>query len=152
MTFKDRHPEIQQLVRELGLLRSNNLKIKEGDSQNHLLLFAEGALVLLVLERFLRAILGDATDQETLRPLLKRAVERKLIMLPWEDQQDGLKKIVDLRNTIIHANYEQAAKQAGCNSMEQYFKTAYASEIEAMFKIVDHLFKQIDLETGKSNL
>lgn len=30
MTFKDHHPEMQHLVRELALVRSHNLGFKEG--------------------------------------------------------------------------------------------------------------------------
>ena len=149
MTFKQQHPEIQQLVRELQLLRTNNLKFKEGDSQDGLLLFAEASLVLLVLERFIRAILSDATDRETLRPLLRRAIERKLILLPWDDQEDGIGRLVDVRNTILHGNYEQAAKQAGCSSVAEYFKTVFASEVEKVYQVVDHLFNQIDANTGQ---
>lgn len=77
-------------MRELGLLRAHNLRFKEGDPQERLLLFAEAALVFLVLERFVRAILGDAKDSETLFNLLERAVSRNLLTLPWKNQQDGI--------------------------------------------------------------
>jgi hypothetical protein len=57
--------ELQQLVRELHLLRERNLQFKVGDPQAKLLLFAEASLVLLTLERFVRAVLGsDAGDLE----------------------------------------------------------------------------------------
>ena len=85
MTFKDQHPELQHLVREHRLLRANNLSVHEGDAQDRLLLFAEGAIVLMLLERFVRAVVTDATDTDTLFNLLERAVRRNLLRLPWDD-------------------------------------------------------------------
>jgi hypothetical protein len=149
-TFKERHPELQHLVRELLVVRNNNLRVKEGDPQDGLLLFAEASLVLMVLERFLRATLdSEASDGDTLYNLLQKAVSRKLIELPWDDQQDGIKKLKDVRNTLLHGNYEQAARQAGCPSIEVYFKTQFASEVEALTKVTDHIMKQIEVETGR---
>jgi len=150
MGFKDDHPEVQQLIRELTLLRDHNLKFKDGDPQDRVLLFAEGALVLLVLERFVRAVLGpDAVDSDSIYNLLQKAVKKGLLRVPWDNQEEGIGKIKEVRNTILHGNYEQAARQAGCASVGAYFKTQFASEIEAMFKIADYLVQQIDPETGK---
>lgn len=148
-TFKDRNRELQELVRELRLLRNHNLSFKEGDAQDRLLFFAEASIVLVTLERFVRAVLGDAGESETLFNLLERAVSRKALTLPWDDQQDGIRKITAIRNTLLHGNYEQAAAAAGCSSVAQYFKTQFASEVERMYEIVDHLFKQINAETGQ---
>ena len=50
---------------------------------------------------------------------------------------------------MLHGNYEQAARDAGCSSVAVYFKTVFASEVERMFEIVQDLFKQIDPATGK---
>ncbi len=59
MTLLEKYPELQQLLRELLALREHN---KGTVLQIESLLFAEGALVLLSMERFLRIILGaDAT-------------------------------------------------------------------------------------------
>lgn len=150
MTFKERNLELQHLVREMTLLRNHNLQFQEGDPQDRILLFAEGALVVIVLERFVRAVLGDGvTESDTLHPLLQRAVAKNLLRVPWDDQQDGIRKICAIRNTILHGNYEQAARQAGCPSVAVYFKTQFTSEVEMMFHIADDLFKQIDPATGK---
>ncbi len=86
-------------------------------------MFAEAALVCLALERFLRAILGEVNDGATLYNLLEQAVSRKLVRLPWDDQQDGIKRICSVRNTLLHGNYEQAARDAGSSSVAEYFKT-----------------------------
>lgn len=148
--FKDEHPEVQHLVRELLLLRRHNLQFKEGDPQNGLLLFAEAALVCLALERFVRAVLGaDAGEKDTLYNLLEKAVSKGLFRVPWDDQQEGIKKIVAVRNTLLHANYEQAARGAGCASPGEYFQRQFASEVESMFKVADDIVNQIDPETGR---
>lgn len=73
-TFKEQNREFQELVRELFYVRKHNLAIKPGDPQDELLMFAEAALVLTAMERFLRIILrGEATDSDTLPNLLERA-------------------------------------------------------------------------------
>lgn len=149
-SFRDRHPEFQQLVRELTLVRAHNLKFKDGDPQDTLLLFSEAALVCLALERFVRAVLGsDATDKDTLPNLLEKAVSKKLFRVPWDDQAEGIRRIKDVRNTMLHGNYEQAAREANCASVADYFKTQFASEAEHMFKLTDFIVAQIDPATGE---
>ncbi|MGZ6126415.1 MAG: hypothetical protein ACXWLR_15710, partial [Myxococcales bacterium] len=65
---------------------------------------------------------ADATDSDTLHPLLKKAVAKNLIRLPWPDQQEGIRRICRVRNTLLHTNYGQAAAQAGCASVREYFQ------------------------------
>ena len=94
--------------------------------------------MLVCLERFVRIVLGtEAGENDTLHTLLEKATGKRLALLtlPFDDQQDGIKKICAVRNTILHGNYEQAAKQAGCASVPEYFKTQFAGELESMFKI-----------------
>jgi hypothetical protein len=50
-SFKDENRAMQELVRELGLIRAHNLGFKEGDPHDRLLLFAEAALTCLTMER-----------------------------------------------------------------------------------------------------
>lgn len=150
MTFRERYLDLQHLIRELMLVRSHNLQFKEGDPQDRMLLFAEGALVVIVLERFVRAVLGDeASETETLHNLLQKAVAKGLLRVPWDDQQDGIRRMCAIRNTILHGNYEQAARQAGCATVVDYFRQQLTPEVEKMFHIVDDLMKQIDSATGK---
>src|SRR5438309_1699039 len=105
-TFKDENRAMSELVRELLLLRKHNLQFKEGDLQDTILMFAEAALVCLVMEHFVRIVLGpDAHDGDTLRPLLEKAVRKKLIRLPWDDQKEGIRRVCKVRNTLLHANY-----------------------------------------------
>ena len=153
MSFKDRHREMQEMVRELLLLRNHNLQFKEGDPQDKMLLIAEGALAALAMERFIRIVLGNlATDEDTLYNLLEKAVSRKLVRVPFEDQAEGIKKICRVRNTLLHANYEQAAQQTECGSAREYLKEVYAAEVESMTGILDAMMQQVDVSTGRPKI
>ena len=77
------------------------------------------------------------------------ATSRGLIKIPWDDQQDGIKKIVAVRNSLLHGNYAQAAREAGCVSVAGYFNSQFAGELEGMFKVTDFIMKQINPLTGK---
>lgn len=153
MTFRDEQRELQELVRELFLLRDHNLRVARQGSDRELLLFAEGSLVLLVLERFLRVILkGEAHDHMTLQNLLEISTSERvgLLVLPARDRADAIRRITSVRNTLQHANYEQAAREAGCSSAADYFRSSqFIGEIERLFELVDHLFRQIDPSTGR---
>jgi hypothetical protein len=99
-------------------------------------------------------VANDGVDAETLNkttlyPLLEMAITRKLITLPFADQKVGVKEVCDVRNTLLHGNYAQAAINAKCASVGEYFKTQFASEVESMTKVTDHIMKQIDPQTGK---
>lgn len=149
--FKEQHPELQHIVRELLWVREHNFKCVEAGRRNQLLFFAEGALVLIALERFVRIVVGsEATDSDTLYNLLQRAVSKELLILPWDDQNDGIGKIKAVRNSLLHGNYEQAAKLAGCESVVDFFGSSqFISEIECLFHVVVDLMRQIDISTGK---
>jgi hypothetical protein len=149
-TFKERHRDLQELVRELAVVRRHNLQFKAGDAQTTLLMFAEFALVLITLERFVRVVVGvDPNDESSLFNLLEQATSRKLLELPFDDQHDGIRKICKVRNTILHGNFEQAALGAGVADVRTYFQTVFAGELEAMMKIADYLMQQIDPATGQ---
>jgi hypothetical protein len=151
-TFKQQHEELQHIVRELLLVRGHNLAIKQGDPQGKLLHFAEGLLTLLALERFLRAILGPDAKDQTLPNLLKMATsaKRKLLSIPgtWTRDQ-AINAITEVRNTLMHGDYERAATGAQSRDMRSYFSTGkYISEVEILFKLLDEFTKQIDPDTG----
>src|SRR4051812_20043847 len=118
MTFKDDNRALSEMVRELMWLRAHNLQFKPGDPQQNILMFAEAALTSLTLEHFIRIVLGaTATDGDTLHSLLQKAIAKHLIHLPWANQQAGIQRVCNVRNTLLHANYAQAAAQAGCTSV-----------------------------------
>jgi hypothetical protein len=107
----------------------------------------------LALERFIRIVLGvDATENDTLHSLLEKAIGKKLIKLPYAVQSDGIKKVTNVRNTLLHGNYEQAARGAGCSYIFEYFRKDFASEIERMFEVLEYVMKQIDQKTGKREI
>lgn len=150
--FRERYRDIGELVREWQLLRDWNKRFMNDDPQDQLLMFAEGLVAIVALERFVRAVVGsNATDADTLDPLLRKATcgPDPLLILPWDDQDDGRKKICRVRNTILHGNFEQAAREANRSSSREYFKKSYASEIEVMGLILLNLMEQIDPDTGK---
>jgi len=65
-------------------------------------------------EHFVRIVVGSAGPPgATLFNLLEIAVFNNLIRLPWDDQKDGIRKVCAARNTILHGNYAQAAREAG---------------------------------------
>ena len=152
MTFQDKYVDFQRLALELHRLRSHNTSF-DTDSLE-LFFFAEGAVVLLALERFMRMILGaEATDSDTLPTLIEKATSARLdlIVLPGNlDRRELIRRIKGVRNTLMHGNFEQAAKQAGLSSKEEYFKTGmYISEVEVLYKILNRIVAQIDRETGR---
>src|SRR4051812_30550225 len=102
MTFKDRYVDFQRIVWELKRLRDHNMSFKH-DSLD-LFFFAEGTLVLLALERFVRIILGsEATEKDTLPNLLEKATSGRLdlIRIPGSLSRDeAIQRIKKVRNTL----------------------------------------------------
>lgn len=147
-SFKDRHLDLRYLLTELAAIRRHNQSTPPGPGSFY---FAEGALVLLALERFLRLVLGpDATDTDTIFNLLQKAFSKdRRLLVPPGDRAVVVAQINKVRRTLAHANYEQAAREAGCADVRQYFQDEYLGEIEMLYKILDDFVKQIDPETGK---
>lgn len=146
-TFKDQHRALQELVRELTVVRKHNLKFTDGAPQTDLLMFAEVGLVCMTLEHFVRIVLGEsATPEATLFNLLERAVSLRLIELP---EGVSVRDICAFRNSLLHGNFAQAATVAQCASVAEYFKSNYASQLERMYRIADFIVAQIDPTTGR---
>lgn len=81
-SFSERHREMQEIARELDVLRPHNLRFREGDSQETMLMIAEAAVTCLAMERFLRIILaGEATEADTLPNLLEKATSKRLNLI-----------------------------------------------------------------------
>jgi hypothetical protein len=153
MPFKDDNRDLQELFRELRWLREHNHAVANEVPQRNLLFFSEACLVLLSLERFLRILPGvNPTDKDTLPTLLEKATSKRLeiLRLPAKDRKDAIRRIKNVRNTILHANFEQAAKEAGCKNVGDYFRSSqFAGEVETLFKLLENLLNQVDPETGK---
>jgi hypothetical protein len=151
-TFKEQHREFQELVRELMFVRNHNLAIKPGDPQDKLLMFAEAALVLTAMERFLRMIVADATDADSLYTLLQKATSRDRDLIRFAadtDRDDAIRRITDVRNTMLHGNYEQAARNAKRADVATYFREQFTPEVEKLYQLVDGMVAQIDPDTGR---
>lgn len=148
-TFKERNRELQELVREYVLVRAHNLGCAARNDHASLLLLAEGALLSLVLERFVRVVVKDPSSKATLFSLLELAVKQGALTIPWDEVRDGIKRLSDVRNALMHANYEQAATLENLATPEEYFGSSrYAGTIERLRDVVDDLMRQIDPETG----
>jgi hypothetical protein len=132
---------------ELDALRNHNLRFESTTPQDTILLFAEGALSIVMVEATCRKALSNAGLAEAdggFDEVLEQAVLGipKLLQIPVPDDTAGVKKMIEVRNSILHGNYEQAAENAGCKDVNQYFKTMYASEIEGMYQICQFMRKQ----------
>jgi hypothetical protein len=152
MTFKEEYRCLQHMVSELIRLRQHNLRFKEGDPQEGIMMLAEGVLCYATMERFLRAVMAKndrVGESESFASLLQRATSKGILKLPADKQHEASLALAGLRNTTLHGNFEQAASEARCADVADYFKSQYASEIEAAFKILNHLMQQIDTDTGR---
>ena len=140
-------------------MREHNLEIAKthGKWVPGYLFFAEGLLVLLAVERFLRVILSvKASDGDTLPNLLEKATSTHLNLLtlpPWWTREQTIKAMKDVRNALMHGNYEQAAKQSGSQHPRAYFgSSTYINEVDTLYKILDGFCRQIDPKTGKPSI
>ena len=110
-TYSSTSFEQRQVVHE------HNLTFKDGYSgRTPSCSSRQAALVLIVLERFVRAVLGErATDADSLHNLLQKATSARcgpLLVLPWDDQQDGIRKILQ-RQGHAAARQLRASRAAG---------------------------------------
>jgi hypothetical protein len=53
-----------------------------------------------------------------------------------------------LRNGLLHGDFEQLARNAGCASNRDYFKHHYARDLEKLYNILNTMMAQIDPNTG----
>ncbi len=63
-----------------------------------------------------------------------------------------IRQVTNIRNTLLHGNYEQAARQAGYSDVEAYFREQFAPEIEGMYKLVNQIVAQLDPTTGRPRM
>jgi hypothetical protein len=71
------------------------------------------------------------------------------LLVPPGDPQIVVREVNAIRRTLAHGNYEQAAREAGCESVDEYFQKQYTVEIEGLFRILEALVQQIDAQTGR---
>lgn len=146
--FRDKYQDFGEICREIEIVRKHNLEFKKGDDLSDLLLFSEALLYLLALERFLRIVPQlEATDIDTLVNLLEKATSKRRGFIKINDRK-YIKIIKDVRNSIIHGNFEQAAQQEEV-SYKDYFKLKFAGQVEELFGILNSIVCLIDPDTGK---
>lgn len=131
---------------DLRLLRASNKAFAPDDSQDELLLLAEGCLCAALLEGVCRKALVTEPDPTSgFRGVLDVVVlfDPPLLRLPFDDQVDGVARILAVKNTLAHGSYERAAVGAGVSGVAEYFKTQFAGEIERLFNIYEYLLAQL---------
>ena len=152
MNFKEKYRDFQELVRELIFIRNHNISSTNNNSSSSFIFFAEGALILLVLERFLRIIPQlMARDEESLTKLLNRAVTQNILTLPTnpENNEALIKSISTFRNNLFHGLFEKSATRSGHLTKEEFFKKVYLLEIHKLYDITNFLVGQINPITGE---
>ena len=148
-TFMEQHREMQELAREWNIVRQHNLRCAAENTLGNLLLMAEGLLVITSFERFFRIIVPNAQDHDTLYNLMQRAVALGLVTMPHDSPQEAIRQITSVRNQILHANYEQAARESGQTSVVEYFGSSkYPGTVEGLTRILNNIIAQIDPATG----
>lgn len=70
--------------------------------------------------------------------------------MPYDDQENGIRRIKDVRNALLHGKYERVASQSECSSVPEFFKQKFPSEVEALTRVVNDLMRQNDPATGKT--
>lgn len=152
-TPNDLTPDAPRLVltplKELVSLNQHNKTYEPGDPQDGLMMFAEGALCMVLVEAAARRWVGDgvlAADAR-FREVLKSAAESGL-RIPFDDPEDGIERLAAVRNTLVHGNFEQAARQAGGRDVPRYFGEQYAAEIERMYGVCLDFVMQVRERDG----
>ncbi len=135
---------------DLAALRDHNLRFGPDDSQDYLLLQTEGALSMVLVEAMARKalrLLPESDGPEKFRDVVEQAVfgAPKRLTIFLEDELSAIDRMCRIRNTILHGNYEQAAREAGCQDVPHYFKTAFTPDVEWMFQIYRSFLRQGEL-------
>ena len=140
-------------IRDLGLellqIRAHNESVKQGTGEDKPLIFAEAALVMMTLERFLRTLPGvNATDGHKLLNLLNSAVGKGLLTIPGGDVEGTIKLINRIRNATLHGNFEQSARDCEM-TVQAYLTHVFPKEVLVLNRIMNNLLNQIEPETGQ---
>ncbi|MBX3269802.1 MAG: hypothetical protein KF729_06055 [Sandaracinaceae bacterium] len=138
-------------IEELISLNRHNKTYGPHDPQDGLLMFAEGALCMTLIEAAARRWVGDGVlpADAKFRPVLKAAAASGL-RIPFDDADDGITKLCAVKNTLVHGNFEQAARGAGGRDVATYFKEQYAGEIERMYRVCLHFLTQVQERDGQT--
>lgn len=156
-TFKEQHRDLQFVIKNYIVLRAYNDQQGKNGTPDDAFLFAEASVLCVAFERFLRITPAmKAKDTETLGPLLDRAfAKNNPIFKPVHAApiEDFKKAIRDIRNGVMHGNFEQLAKvyigKGLISNLEEYFKLGFLTkDMEIIFQAFNRLISQVDTDTG----
>jgi hypothetical protein len=152
VTLKQRLSDLEPFARELVLLREHNRRLEPSD-RSGLLLLAEASVGLLVLDRFLRAVLGAEADEgDELNDLLTKVSRNGAIRLPGNDVSVIVEQVAAISWTLHRGRLAEAAAQAEAADVPTYLSNELAPEVERLFQLIDELFSQIDPDTGRARV
>lgn len=141
--FIDGYRELLDMYQEI---------ISNNESNRH---YSQASLVCTFLERFLRILPAvGATNSDKLSNLLDKAFshDRKALYLPSQiNVEDFKKSIRDLRNGILHGNYEQLVQRSGAHDVQDYWKNHFPEDLLLILTSLQYFLLQIDSNTGKKN-
>jgi len=124
--------EIQALNAERKALREWN------STREDKCLLSEGAIALITLERALRIALGARGKGKTLRTLLLQATDQKSGFLTIEGREEGVRVIANLRNLLLHGDFEAAGAPAA-----DYLAKRLEADVFHAQKITDSFLEQL---------
>lgn len=128
---------------DLLAIRHHNLLFGPKDCQDTLLLQAGAASTITMIEALCRSALHEfeLTAGNGFRDVLTRAVlgRDKLLTISCDDEGRAVEDVVVIRNALVHANYEQFARELGAPSVEHTFGTQFASIVERLFWVYQSL-------------
>jgi len=149
MTFKEKYPELMKMTEELTILNTHNKN--QPIYNKHWFIFAELGVSLICLERFCRILAmtkkpNTNLHSQTLYNLLQICLKEGYFTFLDEIK---IKTIRDFRNSLAHGNFELAAQEIGV-TLQDYFENHFASEVQSLVNLVNHLMTKVDAETGDS--
>jgi len=132
-------PDCEALNLERETLRAWN------KNNGNELLVAEAALALITLERCLRTAVGPRGKGKTLRTLLLQATDKKSGFLTIEGREEGVRVLANLRNLLLHGDFEAAG-----GSAEEYLRDSLTKDVAHAQAITDSFLVQLAKASEKS--
>lgn len=176
MSFRDQHKEMMLMIGEIIRLRTynkligSNKNLNEAQKDLEYLLFAEGAILFMSFERFLRIVplmkqkiqpMSSSNDIK-LRQLLDIAFKKENKIFDYSKIRHNNKlscekfkeNICRIRNNLLHGNYEKLAQQDiengyACNMREYFKKGLYTQDLEFVYTTLNDIISQVNSNTGE---
>ena len=160
-SFRELYPDFEELLCEIDCVRAHNFEIERGASQQHPLIVAEGALIVLAFERFLRLALAErATGSDTLHNLLEKAASGNDPLLPRNELT--IKLLTTVRNVTLHGNFEQGAANYKHKFSERtampertvadFLRTSFGNDTAVIYGILLGLLDTLDPACARDHM